>query len=79
MYNKTDTKVNPTIVNDYCTFGVSITELQVTYKRSFRMETRTQGQKNTLTYIYIPLNQLYYCYYCYYYLLLLLLLLLFLL
>ena len=46
MYNKTDRKVKSTIVKDYCTFGVSITELQVRYKRSFRMETRTQGQKN---------------------------------
>ena len=48
MYNKTDRRVKPTIVKDYCTFGVSITELQVRYKRSFRMEARTQGQKNTL-------------------------------
>ena len=49
MYNKTDRKVKPTIVKDYCTFGVSITELQVRYTRSFRMETRTQGWKNILS------------------------------
>ena len=53
MYNKTDRKVKTTIVKDYCTFGVFITELQVRYKRSFRMETRTQSQKNTLSVIYI--------------------------
>ena len=47
MYNKTDRKVKPTIVKDYCTFGVSITEVQVRYKIIFRMETRTKGQKNT--------------------------------
>ena len=49
MYNKTDRKVKLTIVKDYCTFGVSITEVQVKYKRSFRMKTGTQGQKNTLS------------------------------
>ena len=49
MYNKTDRKVKPAIVKEYCTFGFSITELKVRYKRSFRMETPTQGQKNTLS------------------------------
>ena len=53
MFNKTDKEVKLTIVKDYCTFGVSIAELQVSYKRSFRMETRTQGQKNTLSVMYI--------------------------
>ena len=57
MYNKTDRKVKPTIVKDYCTFGVSITELQVSYKNSVRMETRTQGQKNTLSVIYIYIDR----------------------
>ena len=51
MYNKTDRKVKPTIVKNYRTFGVSITELQVRCKRNFRMETRTQGQKNPLSVI----------------------------
>ena len=51
IYNKTDRKVKPTIVNDYCTFGASITEVQIRYKWSSRMETRTQGQKNTLSVI----------------------------
>ena len=45
MYNKTDRKVKSTIMKDYCTFGVSITELQVRYKRSFRMETRTERER----------------------------------
>ena len=49
MYIKTDRKVKPTIVKDYCTFSVSITELEVRYKRSSRMETR----KHTYAYIYI--------------------------
>ena len=53
MYHKTDRKDKPTIVKDDCTFDVSITELQVRCKRSFKMETRTQGQKNTLSVIYI--------------------------
>ena len=54
MYNKTDRKIKPTVVKDcWCTFSVSIKELEVRYKRSFRMETRTQGQKNTLSDIYI--------------------------
>ena len=53
MSNKTDRKVKPIMVKDYCTFGISITELQVRYKRSFRMATGTQGQKNTLSEIYI--------------------------
>ena len=51
MYNKTDRKVKPTIVKNYRTFGVSITELQVRFKRSFRIETRTQGQKNSFSVI----------------------------
>ena len=53
MYNKTEKEVKLTIVKDYCTFGVSIAELQDRYKRGFRMETRTQGHKNTLSVIYI--------------------------
>ena len=61
MYNKTDRKVKPTIVKNYRTFGVSITELQVRYKRSFRMETRTQGQKNP------PLRNIYIYIYIYIY------------
>ena len=44
MYDKTDRKANSfspirVFVKDYCTFGVSIKELQAKYKRSFRMET----------------------------------------
>ena len=53
MCSKTDRKFKPTIMKDYCTFGVSIAELQARYKRSFRMGTRTQGQKNILSVIYI--------------------------
>ena len=56
MYNKTDRKVKPTVVKDYCTLGVSITELQGRYKRSSRMERRTQGQKNILSVIYICIH-----------------------
>ena len=41
MYNKTDRKVKPAVVKDYCTLGVSITELQGRYTRSSRMERRT--------------------------------------
>ena len=44
MYNKTDRKANSLspirlFVKVYYNFGVSISELQVKYKRSFRMET----------------------------------------
>ena len=44
MYNQTDRKANSfspiqRFVKGYCTFGVSITELEVKYKRSFTMET----------------------------------------
>ena len=44
MYNKTDRKANGFspirhFVKGYCTFGFFIIELQVKYKRSFRMET----------------------------------------
>ena len=53
MHNKTYRKVKPAIEKDHCTCGVSITELQVRYKRNFRTETHTQGQKNTLYLIYI--------------------------
>ena len=35
MYNKTDRKVKRTIVKDYCTFSVSITDLQVDTKEVF--------------------------------------------
>ena len=49
--------VEPTVVKNCRTFRVSIAEQQARYKRSFRMETRTQGQKNPLSviciYIYI--------------------------
>ena len=57
MYHKTDRKVKPTIVKDYCTLSVSITELQVRYKR---MKTRTQVQKNTLSHygeVYQDVNE----------------------
>ena len=60
MYHKTDRKVKPTIVKDYCTLSVSITELQVRYKRSLRMKTCTQVQKNTLSYygeVYQDVNE----------------------
>ena len=57
MYHKTDRKVKPTIVKDYCTLSVSIRELQVRYKR---MKTRTQVQKNTLSHygeVYQDVNE----------------------
>ena len=43
---------------DHCIFGVSIREVQVSYKRNFRMETHAQDQKkyplrNIHIYIYI--------------------------
>ena len=53
MYNKTERKVKSTIVKNYRTFGVSITELQVRYKNSFRKERLSQDQKNSLSVIYI--------------------------
>ena len=40
----------------------SITELQVRYKRSFRMETRTQGQRNTLSVISVSISIYVYIY-----------------
>ena len=63
IYNKTNRKAKPTIVNYYCTFGVSITELQVRYKRSLRMETGT----HTHIYIYIYIYIWYIYIYIYYY------------
>ena len=52
MYNKTDRKVKPIIVENYRTVGVSITGLQVRYKRSFRMEKHIYLH-NIYIYIYI--------------------------
>ena len=36
------------VVKNYCTYGASNTEVQVRYKRSAKMETRTHDQKNNL-------------------------------